>query len=155
MPWFKCSVEKGDVVLSGPFPMFIKNLKEVMTLHRHVRREIVNMVYPTTSILKIQTMNGEHAMGFRFHVSHFETNKKNILVEVLERIRFVCVHSCSSCVFMFRHLYVFRCDDNMFHVVHVFVFRSCGSCFYCSDYMTTMCFFLTAMTLRLFIVVCV
>ena len=76
MPWFKCSVEKGDVVLSGPFSMFIQDPKEVLTLHTHVRREIVNMAYPTNSILKIQTMNGKHAVGFRFDVSHLETNKK-------------------------------------------------------------------------------
>jgi hypothetical protein len=155
MAWVKCSIEKGDVMLSGPFAMCIKHPKDVLTLHKHIRREIVNMKYPTDSLLVIQTMDGEHVVKYRFDVSHLETKKDKILVEVLERIRFLCVHSCFSCAFTFLHLYVFRCDDNVFHVVHVFVFLSCGSCFSCSDYMTTMCFFLTAMTLRLFIVVCV
>jgi hypothetical protein len=129
MPWFKCSVEKVGVVLSGPFSVFFQDPKEVLIMHKNVRRGIVNMVYPTNSVLVIQTKNGKHAVRFRFDVSHLETKKNKILVEVLERIRFVCVHSCSSCVFMFLHLYVFRCDDNVFHVVHVFVFLSCGSCF--------------------------
>ena len=103
MAWFKCSVEKGDLMLSGPYAMCIKRPKEVLTLYKHVRREIVNMVYPTNSILVIQTMDGKHVVKYRFDVSHLETKKDKILVEVLERIRFfmcpqlffICIHVSS------------------------------------------------------------
>ena len=153
---FQCSFDVGPYenqeYLLIWIPLLVERMqfRYVQPMHKNVRRGIVNMVYPTNSVLVIQTKNGKHAVRFRFDVGHLETKKNKILVEVLERIRFVCVHSCSSCVFTFLHLYVFRCDDNVFHVVHVFVFLSCGSCFSCSDYMPTMCFFLTAMTLRLF-----
>ena len=127
MAWFKCRVEKGDVMLSGPYAMCVKHPTEVLTLYKHVRREIVNMVYPTDSILVIQTMNGKHVVKYRFDVSHLETKKDKILVEVLERIRVVHVYSCfciCTCFVVTTMCFMLFMYSCFFHVVRVSLVRT-------------------------------
>ena len=108
MPWYLASIEERDVCISGPFTMFIQHPKEILTLHKHVRRAIVNMAYPINSILVIQTIDREHAARFRFSVGHLETKKGDP-----QRGSYVYQFYVSVVVL---HLFVFLCDDNYAYV---------------------------------------